>query len=172
MDYGSALQQMYPNIDKSQYELMVDTAGNFSITKWNVAGTLMPSLTDLQNFWNNNMLPYFKAQKKSELKASRDASVTGGFTSNALGTAHTYLSDATSMVYYNATMNRFLNDSTFTTIKWWTVDAGYLDHTKTQFFQLFNDGHQFGVDQDEKLAQLNASVDSATTVAAINAITW
>jgi hypothetical protein len=173
MDYGLALNHMFPKIDKSQYELMIDTAGNFYITRWDSTDTPKPNVTDIENYWNSTgMLEYFKEQKKSELKAFRDAALTGNFTSSALGAEHTYLSDPTSMVYFNATMNRFLNDSTFTTVKWWTVDAGYLDHDKDQFFKVFNDGHQFGISQDEKLAQLNADVDAATTVDAIDAITW
>lgn len=172
MDYGLALKQKYPNIDKSQYELMVDAAGNFSITKWNVAGTPKPSITDLENYYNTNMLDYFKTQKKSELQAQRDTAVYSGFTSSALGTSHQYLSDPTSMAYYMATMLRFTNDPTFSSINWWTIDAGYLAHTKAQFIQLFNDAHQFGLDQDEQLAKLNADVDAAKTPDAINAITW
>jgi hypothetical protein len=113
-----------------------------------------------------------KAAKKAQLSASFDATMASGFTSSALGVSHNYPSDLQAMIFFNATMNRFGNDSTFTTVNQKTLDAGYLAHTKAQFFQVFNDGHAFGVAQDTKLANLKAQVDAATTVSAVNAITW
>lgn len=121
---------------------------------------------------NPATLDSLKSQKKAQLGASFDATMAGGFTSSALGVAHTYPSDLQAMIFFNATMNRFNNDSTFTSVDQKTLDAGYLTHTKAQFIQVFNDGHAFGVMQDTKLANLKAQADAATTVSAVNAITW
>lgn len=115
-----------------------------------------------------------KAAKIAQLSASFDATMASGFTSSALGVSHTYPSDLQAMIFFNATMNRFVNDSTFTSVNQKTLDAGYLAHNKTQFTQVFNDGHAFGVTQDTKLANLKSQVDENTTdtVGKVNAITW
>lgn len=173
MNFGLAFTQMYPNIQPSQYELMMQSDGSVKITQWNVTGTPQPNETDVINWWNSTgELTYTKNQKKAQLSASFDATMANGFSSSALGVSHTYPSDLQAMIFFNATFNRFNNDSTFTSVNQKTLDAGYLAHTKAQFTQVFNDGHEFGVTQDTKLANLKAQVDAATTVDAINAITW
>lgn len=120
----------------------------------------------------NDLIAYLRPIKIDELKAKCAEAIQSGFTSSALGTAHTYAADATSMIYWNATVHRFLTDSTFTSVNWATVDAGFLVHTKDQFMQAFHEGHQFGIDQEAHLAQLLSDVANATTVDALDAITW
>lgn len=115
-----------------------------------------------------DILADLKAVKKTELDNSFNETLISGFTSNALGTLHSYPCDLQAMIFFNATFNRFQNDTTFTTVKQKTLDAGYLDHDKTQFMQVFNDGHAFGVTQDTKLAQLKADVDAVTITTDLN----
>lgn len=120
----------------------------------------------------SDILSGAKSAKLEELKTKCAEVIQSGFTSTALGTSHTYPSDPTSMIYFNATHNRFQSDATFTQVNWQTIDSGYLVHTKAQFEQAYHDGHQFGIDQEAHLAQLITDLLSATTVDAVNAITW
>lgn len=120
----------------------------------------------------SDILSVVKSVKLEELKTKCAEVIQSGFTSTALGTSHTYPSDPTSMIYFNATHNRFQSDATFTQVNWQTIDSGYLVHTKAQFEQAYHDGHQFGIDQEAHLAQLITDLLSATTVDAVNAITW
>jgi hypothetical protein len=113
-----------------------------------------------------------KALKIKELTAKCDQAIQAGFSSSALGVAHTYPANIEDMIYFNSTLLRFNNDPTFTTLKQLTLDAGYLDHSKSQFIQVFNDGHEFGLQTDGKLAQLKAQVTQATTPDQVNGISW
>lgn len=113
-----------------------------------------------------------QSKKIDELKTKCAEVIQGGFTSSALGTAHTYPSDPTSMIYFNATYNRFNADATFTSVDWQTTDAGYLTHTKAQFQQAFHDGHDFGIQQEEHMKQLVANVMTAPDVPSVKAISW
>jgi hypothetical protein len=174
MDFGLAMLHMFPNIQPSQYELMRQSDGSVAITRWDSTTTPQPTEQQVIDFYNspNGMLPYFQQQKINELTAKCDATIQAGFSSSALGVPHTYPATVESMIYFNATINRFLVDPTFTTLKQLTLDAGYLDHTKEQFIQVFNDGHQFGIVQDGKLAQLKYQVSQATTPDQVNQVTW
>lgn len=166
-----AIEKMVPNANSSNYTVTISGDGSWSITRWDLTDT-KPTIDDVTNYWNTNMMDYLRDQKKSELDTRCDESIMGGFPSSALGVAHTYPSDFTAMVYFNATLNRFMNDPTFTTANQKTVDAGYLSHTKEQFIKVFNDGHAFGEAQIAHLNTLKAQVDTATTEADIDAITW
>lgn len=117
-------------------------------------------------------LNYLKQAKIKELTAKCDATIQAGFSSSALGVVHTYPASIEDMIYFNSTLLRFNNDPTFTTLKQLTLDAGYLDHNKQQFIQVFNDGHEFGLQQDGKLAQLKVTVSQATTPDQVNQISW
>jgi hypothetical protein len=176
MNFGLALLQMFPNVNPSQYELMMQSDGTVKITQWNVPGTPQPAEADVENFWNTGMMPYFRTQKKEQLSQQCGQVIIGGFTSNALGTAHTYPSDDEAQRNFNSEMHMFNIDPNYTSL-FKTLDAGYLPHTKAQLLQVFSDGHTFKVNQ---LARLNgplpnglkAQVDEANTIDQINAIVW
>lgn len=176
MDFGLTMLHMFPNISPAQYELMGQPDGTVSITRWDSTDTPQPTEQEVIDFWNSakGMLNHFKDLKKQELSLKCDETIQAGFVSSALGAAHTYPATIESMIYFNSTLLRFNNDPTFTTLKQLTLDAGYLDHSKEQFIQVFNDGHQFGLQIDGKLALLKAKVDSVEvdTIDKVNAITW
>lgn len=175
--YTLAIMHIYPQLVPFQdFSVFQDATGTQTV-KWNNNNT-QPTQAQLDSAW----FEVLKKQKKDELDAKCDAIIMSGFTSSALGTAHTYPSDFQAMVFFNATINRFNNDSTFTTANQKTVDAGYLAHTKTQFIQVFNDGHAFGESQIAHLNSLKAQVDAityssdpttqATNQSNLDAITW
>lgn len=118
------------------------------------------------------LLPIKKEAKKIELNANCDNTIMAGFSSNALGVAHTYSSLALDEIWFNATLHRFNIDPNFTSVNYKTLDAGYLVHTKEQFMQVFIDGHSFGDSQITKLNNLKTQVDSAQTVDEVESIVW
>lgn len=120
----------------------------------------------------NYGIEYMKEQKNKQLEKQCDATIMGGFPSNALGASHTYQSMLIDEIWLNSTIHRFNIDPNFTTVNYKTIDAGYLPHTKEQFFQVFIDGHAWGDNQITKLNQLKAQVAAATDQAGLDAITW
>jgi hypothetical protein len=111
-------------------------------------------------------------QKKAELSTQCKAAIIGGFTSLALGVAHTYPSDEEAQRNFHSELDRIKLDPTYTEIYFKTMDAGYLPHTVDQFTQVFIEGHTFGRQQIAHLNDLKSQVDAAKTLAEIDAITW
>lgn len=169
--YALAIMHIYPQLNPDvDFNVFQDATGTQTVN-WKNSNP-QPTQVQLDSAW----FEVLKKIKKDELDASFDTTMAGGFTSAALGVSHTYPSDLQAMIFFNATLNRFTNDSTFTSVNQKTLDGGYLAHAKTQFIQVFNDGHAFGIQQDTKLANLKAKVDALTyptnTEADIDAITW
>jgi hypothetical protein len=118
-------------------------------------------------------LSFAKAQKMQELQSASDAAVAT-FKSSALGTPLTYLADERSMAYLNA-QYVFVNGTHYdnSLSKWYTVENGFVDHTKDQITQVFLDGRAYINEQKTvKLASLLEQVQSATTIDEVQAIIW
>lgn len=120
----------------------------------------------------SDILADAKVSKKDDLQNKCDVALAGGFVSSALGVEHNYPSHDKAQSNFNTEMQRFSTDSTYTSCKFFTNDAGFLEHTKDQFFKVFNDGHDFGNAQWDKLFSLFAQVDAAQTQTDLDAITW
>jgi hypothetical protein len=173
MNFGLALMQMLPNVSPSQYELMMQQDGSVKITRWDRTDVPQPLESDVENYWNTTgALQYAQEQKTAELQAKCDAALVAGFTSSALGTAHTYPSHDKAQSNFNTEMNRFLTDPTYTSCMFYTEDAGWLSHTKDQLTQAFKDGHDYGNAQWDHLFGLLKNVALAKTPADVDAITW
>lgn len=172
MDYGLALQQMYPSIDKSQYELMMDVDGNFIISRWNPTDTPKPTISDITNFWNTGMMPYFREQKKSQLQQSFQNSLLNGFTSNADGTSRIYAIDPVSMGKWTGALAVInIGNSTSTmTVK--DFSGNKVNLTPSQFQQMAADGFTFYSTQESHLWDLEDKVDNAQTQPDLDAIAW
>lgn len=162
---------MFPTATDNDFLVVVDGVGNWSITEWKLPEQ-KPSNTDVENYWNTNMMDYYKPLKKSELDNQCDLAIMGGFTSSVLGEPHQYQSMVIDEIWFNSTINRFSVDPNFTTVNYKTIDAGYLPHTKEQFFRVFIDGHNYGDSQISKLNGLKAQVEAATTKEELDAIEW
>lgn len=174
MDFGLALMQMHPDVHPSDYELMQMADGTIKITRWDRSDIPQPLESDIENYWNNSMLPYWRSKKKADLQEKCNEALVGGFTSSALGTVHTYPSHAQAQANFNTELNRFLTDPTYTSCKFYTEDAGFLVHTKDQLTQAFHDGHDFGNAQWAHLFDLFTKVDdpTVTTQTQLDGITW
>ena len=137
-------------------------------------GTVKPTLAELEAAW-----PAVKAKEKnSTLNASCDAAIAGGFTSTALGTAHTYscgLNDQTQLTAQ--AFDAYRNAATPLWTCWFTCKnlAGVKarrEHTSAQILLVADAGKLHVATQlsnrDTKVTLVNA----ALTVEQINAVTW
>lgn len=172
MDYGLTLSIMYPNINKSQYEIMQTADGTIQITRWDPTDVPKPSDSDVVNYWNTQMMDYFRSQKKAELSQQCNQAIIAGFSSSALGVAHTYPSDEEAQRNFHSELDRLNYDPNYTASSFKTLDAGYLSHTKAQLIQVFVDGHTYGRQQIAHLNTLKSQIDAAQTQTDLNAITW
>ena len=113
------------------------------------------------------------------LTAACSAQIVGGFTSSALGAPHTYPSKIpTDQINLMGSVTDSLLPglpSGWTT-PFWCADASgnwsFAPHSAAQIQQAGQDGKANVANSQGKLATLSAQVMAATTVAAVNAITW
>jgi len=118
------------------------------------------------------------ATQTAILTAACAAAVTGGYTSAALGSVHTYPSDATSQTNMIGRVLQSLLPglpATWTTTFWCADSTGawsFANHTAAQIQQAGNDGASWVAACQTQLAALNAQVAAATTVAAVQAVVW
>lgn len=119
-----------------------------------------------------------KATKIVALRAACAAAIVGGFTSSALGTAHTYPSAQTDQINLMGSVTASLLPgvaSDWSTMFWCRDEAGawsYVAHTAAQIQAAGGDGKAHVVDCQSRLASLSAEVEAATTVDAVTAIVW
>jgi hypothetical protein len=112
------------------------------------------------------------------LDAACQAQIYAGFTSTALGTAYTYPAKDTDQQNLTASVLSSLMPglaSTWTTPFWCEDSNGnwaYVVHTAAQIQQVGQDGKNAILTAMQQLQTLNAQVSAATTVAAVQAITW
>ena len=116
--------------------------------------------------------------KISELTNACQTAIVGGYSSSALGSAHTYPSKPTDQANMTASVLSSLLpgvSSTWETMFWCADSSGnwaYVSHTASQIQQAGSDGKTFIQSQQAKLEGLKQQVAAATTVAAVQAITW
>ena len=119
-----------------------------------------------------------QANKIASLSASCATQITAGYTSSALGSAHTYPSKPTDQSNMTASVVASLIPnlpSTWTTQFWCQDSTGtwaMVAHTATQIQQAGQDGKAAILAAQVKNSNLAAQVMAATTVAAVNAINW
>lgn len=99
------------------------------------------------------------------------------FQSSALGTPHTYVRVSDTGENFSEFFNgkfSYINSVLYNgnPIKWYTVEAGNVDHTKDQFNTVYTDGLNHVEITKLHRATLEAQVNAATTVDALDAITW
>ena len=111
-----------------------------------------------------------KSDKKSELNSRCEALIVSGFTSDALGTTHTYQSDRDDQmnligVVSGGTGGHFkCTDSQGVT--------AFVPHTAEQMSQVLQDGHVRKLQILQYCAQKKLEVDNTTTEAEVDAIVW
>ncbi len=112
------------------------------------------------------------------LTQAAQVAMTGGFTSSALGSAYTYPSALTDQINLSASVTASLLPNLPST---WTTEFSCADsigtwadrpHTAAQIQQVGVDAKTWITNQRNQLKTLLAQVAAATTVAAVQAISW
>ncbi len=123
-------------------------------------------------------LPQVQAAQSAALSAACAAAIVGGFSSSALGSAHTYPSQPNdqSNLIGAATVSQAPGLPSTWTCNFWCVDStgawALRSHTAAQIQQVLADGLAAREALSTKLAGLVAQVQAAATTAAVQAIVW
>lgn len=124
------------------------------------------------------LLAQAQAAQISIITQACAAAITSGFTSSALGSAHTYPSGLTDQANLTANVLSSLLPglpSTWTTPQLCQDASGvwaYVAHTAAQIQQVGSDGKAAILGYLTKKASLQAEIEAATTVSAVQAIVW
>ena len=116
--------------------------------------------------------------QKALVNASCVSAMTGGFTSSALGSAYTYPFTLTDQHNLSGSVVASLlpNLPSGWTTSFWCMDSAgawsFAPHTAAQIQQVGMDGKAWIAAQQEKLASLNAQIEVATTVSAVQSVLW
>jgi hypothetical protein len=125
-----------------------------------------PSLADVQ------------ATRIATLRAACAATIIGGYTSAALGAAHSYPSLPTDQANMTASVLASLlpDQPADWTTPFWCADAAgvwtFVPHTAVQIRTAGQDGKAMVVAAQDRLRDLSAQVAAAETAEAVRAITW
>lgn len=168
---AQVIMYMFPSAKPGIDFEVTNFGGDTIITKWSLTDP-QPSEDVLLANSTAVQLNLAKLQKQNELQEKCNEAIAGGFKSSALGTVHTYPSHDKAQTNFNTEMHRFIIDPSYTSCSFFTVDAGFLTHTKDQFFKAFSDGHDYGNAQWDKLLGLLADVAKAKDIPSLDAITW
>lgn len=119
------------------------------------------------------------------LEAGMIATLQGGFTAKTLvgtsTTPHQYPTDAGAQSNFTAGVTAFTTNPNKTSITIQTLDAGWVSHTKTEFYGVYSDGDNWKEAQFPKLTQLQSQVNAlqlssystlADALAAVQAVVW
>lgn len=119
-----------------------------------------------------------QSAQAAALSAACDSAIVAGFTSSALGSAHTYPSqpnDQTNLIGA-ATASQSPTLPAGWTCNFWCADStgawALRAHAAAQIQQVLADGVAAREALSTKLAALVAQVEAATTVAAVQSIAW
>jgi len=120
----------------------------------------------------------YAAAWSATLTATCAGAITGGFTSSALGTPHTYPNDPTSQTNLMGSVLASMLPgvpATWTTAYWCMDTAGswaFQPHTIPQIQQAGADGKAWVLGCQTQLATMRSQAAAATTIAQIQAIVW
>lgn len=118
------------------------------------------------------LLSNAKTARLAYLNVSFDKAIAQGFSSSASGTATTYAIDPVAMGKWTGTLAN-INDGMLTTnIMVKDINGNKVTLTPTQFKQFAMDGFTFFNNQEQNLWTKEDDVENATTVDAVNAITF
>jgi hypothetical protein len=182
MDVVSTIQVLYPTAILNTDYYIVDNSDGLGpvLVNWNTSklGT-EPTISSLTTYYTNNLaLPQAQQVQIASLSLSCRNTIVSGYTSSALGSAYTYgnntidqLNMASSVIA--AMINA--NTASWTTPMWCESSTGvweYMQHTAVQVNEVAVSGKSFVISNQSKLVTLTAQVNAATTISAVQAVTW
>ena len=198
MDYIAIITYLYPTaIPGTDFYLSFAQGSttpilfNWNITKLGAA----PTIPELQQAWPSVLLYQAQQAQYTALTNAAASAITNGFTSSALGAAHTYPSGETDQLNLTASVVASMlpgTPTTFTTLFYCATPAvaavaatstspavaavpavwAFTPHTAAQIQQVGTDAKAWIQAQQATHATLAAQVAAATTVNAVQAIVW
>lgn len=147
----------------------------------NITGFVIQNINDAYTqVWQTSpkVLSTVQTSQINILDNACSATIVGGFTSSALGTAYNYPSTPTDQMNLSASViaSMLPNLAQDWSTPFWCVDSNNVwalrNHTIAQIQQVGSDAKTFVQTQIVKNANLAAQVIAATTVAQVQAITW
>jgi hypothetical protein len=114
--------------------VITDGQGNY-VYKWD--GTQMVDRTQDSDY----LLAKTKSEKLAEIQTMLNSAVKA-FISSALGSVHTYVLPDTLDMTLIESEDRYMQSADYdgNPVTWYTVEAGYVDHSKDEFHQVYLDG--------------------------------
>lgn len=160
---------------KNDYELKVDSNGDSSIKLWNPAVGAMPTTEQLTAQLAANQLLQAKTARIGVIAQASTAAQTTGFSSDALGSTHTYPSGLQDQANLTSVVLGSVIPGGPDTLLFWCTDgtsSGFAAHTKTQIQKVGQDALAAIMTVKQKQSTLEGQINAATTVAAVQAIAW
>jgi len=177
MNIAQVIMYLFPQADPlSDFLIQDDSDGKGPyIAQWNLEAD-KPTEEALQAAWDAmqpteaDLLDAEKAKKMAEIQSAVSIALQT-FTSDTLGTVHTYLSGITDMLLLESE-DRFMQSMDWDQkdILWYTIENGDTDHTKDQIHKLYLDGRAAVQRKKYTARDLAAQVMAAEDSAAVNAI--
>ncbi len=129
----------------------------------------------------NNSWTYTAPTSAEQLQKAQQAQIAlinlglnqtliGGFTSKT--TTHTYVTTTNGQANMEGDLKRFELDSTLTSVQFYTIDKGWLAHNHQDLINAFLDGGKWKDAQYAQAQTLIGQINSATTISAVQAISW
>ena len=182
LNLTAVIDYLYPNATPTDWASQINSDGSQSLTRWNTA-TLgaMPTDAQLNSAWPTVQINSLRGPQIALIQQSYETHVTGGFSSSALGSAHTYTRTASDQFNNTASVvgSMLPNLPAVWTTLFWCGDSStpqvwnYLPHTATaQIQQVGIDCMAFVMAAKQHQAALLALIQAATTAAAIEAFVW
>jgi hypothetical protein len=119
-----------------------------------------------------------QAAQTTRLRAACEAEIVGGYSSAALGAAHTYPSTPTDQANMAASVIASLLPGLAPgwTTPFWCVDTAgvwtFAAHSAAQIQQVGRDGKAFVIAAQRRLATLSAEIAATADIAAVQAVVW
>ena len=180
MNYSAAILSLYPDaVPLTDFVLSQPWGKPTEIIKWNSAKLgSQPTLAQLEAAWPAAQLQAARTAQLALVTDSAAAAMTGGFQSSALGAAHTYPSTLTDQHNLSGSVVGSLLPnlpSTWTTPFWCKNSSGVwamVEHTAAQIQQVGIDGKAWITTCQQQKASLDARINAATTVSAVQSVLW
>ena len=182
MDYIAIIAYLYPTAIPGTDFYLSFAQGSTTPTlfNWNVTKLgAQPTIPELQQAWPSVLLYQAQQAQYAALTNAASTAITNGFTSSALGSAHTYPSGETDQLNLTASVVASMLPgvpTTFTTLFYCASGSpavwAFTPHTAAQIQQVGTDAKTWIQTQQATHATLAAQVAAATTVNAVQAIVW
>ncbi len=179
MELPTLLLSLFPDaIPVKDYTVgLVD--GSQIITLWNSAKLgPQPTMTQLEAAWPAAQLQAVQTIQKAIVTKSCVSAMTGGFLSSALGAPYTYPSTLTDQHNLSGSVVASLlpNLPSGWTTSFWCMDStgawAFTPHTAAQIQQVGLEGKAWIVTCQQQKASLDAQINAAQTVSAVQSVIW